>query len=107
MASRTTMRPSANGFLASARRGDVLSLRDRLTGRKPDPATNGDGAATGLKTKPATPVATPTTARSSGMYSPLADQETVLSPVDQLKVDLHRRLIERLDLDALEQIKNE
>src|SRR5438128_12503744 len=27
-----------------------------------------------------------------------------LSPVEQLKVDLHRRLIERLDLEALEQI---
>src|SRR5690348_5855553 len=30
-----------------------------------------------------------------------------LSPVDQLKVDLHRRLIERLDLEALEAIKDE
>ena len=31
----------------------------------------------------------------------------VLSPVEQLKVDLHRRLIERLDLEALEQITDE
>ena len=31
----------------------------------------------------------------------------VLSPVEQLKVDLHRRLIDRLDLEALEQIKDE
>jgi pilus assembly protein CpaF len=30
-----------------------------------------------------------------------------LSAVDQLKVDLHHRLIERLDLEALEQIKDE
>jgi pilus assembly protein CpaF len=30
-----------------------------------------------------------------------------LSPVEQLKVDLHRRLIERLDLEALEQITDE
>jgi pilus assembly protein CpaF len=41
------------------------------------------------------------------MYAPLSEHETVLSTIDQLKVDLHRRLIERLDLDALEQIKNE
>ena len=32
---------------------------------------------------------------------------TPLSPVEQLKVDLHRRLIERLDLEALEQITDE
>src|SRR5512146_2634411 len=31
----------------------------------------------------------------------------VLSPVEQLKVDLQRRLIERLDLEALEQISDE
>jgi pilus assembly protein CpaF len=30
-----------------------------------------------------------------------------LSAVDQLKIDLHHRLIERLDLEALEQIKDE
>ena len=36
-----------------------------------------------------------------------AASEDKLSAVDQLKVDLHRRLIERLDLEALEQIKDE
>ncbi len=35
------------------------------------------------------------------------EHEAPLSPVDQLKVDLHRRLIGRLDLDALERIKSE
>jgi pilus assembly protein CpaF len=84
-----------------------MSLRDRLTGRKVDPASNGDGAATGVKPKPSAPIAAPAAPRSSGMYSPLSEQDAVLNPVDQLKVDLHRRLIERLDLDALEQIKNE
>src|SRR5436305_1998113 len=84
-----------------------MSLRDRLTGRKPDPASNGDGAPTGVKPKSAAPIVPPAAARSSGMYSPLSEQNTELSAVDQLKVDLHRRLIERLDLDALEQIKNE
>ena len=44
---------------------------------------------------------------SSGMYSNLRSDEMVLTPVDQLKVDLHRRLIERLDLEALEKISDE
>jgi pilus assembly protein CpaF len=84
-----------------------MSLRDRLTGRKGAPAANGDGVVAGARPKPNAPIAAPAAPRSSGMYSPLGEQEAVLSTVDQLKVDLHRRLIERLDLDALEQIKNE
>jgi pilus assembly protein CpaF len=82
-----------------------MSLRDRLTGRKGAPASNGVNA--GTRPKANAPISAPATSRSSGMYSPLSEQEAVLSTVDQLKVDLHRRLIERLDLDALEQIKNE
>jgi len=47
-------------------------------------------------------------ARTSGMYTRRGDtSEQTLNPVDQLKVDLHRRLIERLDLEALEAIKEE
>jgi pilus assembly protein CpaF len=47
-------------------------------------------------------------ARTSGMYTRRdAVGEQTLNPVDQLKVDLHRRLIERLDLEALEAIKEE
>ena len=84
-----------------------MSLRDRLTGRKPPPAANGDGPVVGARPKAGAPITAPIAPRSSGMYSPLTEHETVLSAVDQLKVDLHRRLIERLDLDALEQIKNE
>jgi pilus assembly protein CpaF len=34
-------------------------------------------------------------------------EQPTLSAVEQLKVDLHRRLIERLDLEALEQVKDE
>jgi len=82
-----------------------MSLRDRLTGRKGAPASNGVNA--GARPKPNAPISAPAAPRSSGMYSPLSEQEAVLSTIDQLKVDLHRRLIERLDLDALEQIKNE
>jgi len=40
------------------------------------------------------------------MYTHRIEEET-LDAVDQLKGDLHRKLIERLDLDALEQIKDE
>jgi pilus assembly protein CpaF len=46
--------------------------------------------------------------RASGMYTGGRTREQpTLSPVEQLKVDLHRRLIERLDLEALEQVKDE
>jgi pilus assembly protein CpaF len=43
----------------------------------------------------------------SSMYSRGGKEEEKLSAVDQLKIDLHHRLIERLDLEALEQIKDE
>ncbi len=50
----------------------------------------------------------PTTGRTTGNRGFGGRTETpVLSPVDQLKVDLHRRLIERLDLEALEKISDE
>src|SRR5918912_2281056 len=41
------------------------------------------------------------------MYSARHTEEVVLNPVDQIKVDLHRRLIDRLDLEALERIPDE
>ena len=51
---------------------------------------------------------TPQVPRTSGMYTRRNDVvEQTLNPVDQLKVDLHRRLIERLDLEALEAIRDE
>ena len=50
----------------------------------------------------------PTTGRTTAGRTFGSRSETpVLSPVDQLKVDLHRRLIERLDLEALEKISDE
>jgi pilus assembly protein CpaF len=48
------------------------------------------------------PSATP----SSGIYGRRIEVEAV-SPIDQVKIDLHRKLIERLDLEALEQIPDE
>ena len=44
---------------------------------------------------------------ASGMYTPHKVEEEPQNPVDQLRVELHRRLIERLDLDALERISDE
>src|SRR6476660_6372620 len=101
-----------------------MSLMDRLSGRK---SPNGTGAQAPAALpysqpegiKPATPQspqpiqtgAMPATGSSmragSSMYSRGGRDEEKLSAVDQLKIDLHHRLIERLDLEALEQIKDE
>jgi pilus assembly protein CpaF len=80
------------------------------------PATDATGNGTAPALAPAvtvtspifaTPTATkPAAAAASGMYTHRIEEET-LDAVDQLKGDLHRKLIERLDLDALEQIKDE
>ena len=107
-----------------------MSLIDRLSGRKPN-ANGGGPAAT-----PASPAAesnngpsaplphpspspSPVHSTSSGssaaarlgsaMYTTKSQRTDPdkLSAVDQLKIDLHHRLIERLDLEALEQIKDE
>ncbi len=85
-----------------------MALRDRLTGRRPG---NGNGSEAAAPPEPPkaesrlAPAVVP--AHSSQMYVGQRGADAILSPVDQLKVDLHRRLIERLDLDALEQIKSE
>ncbi len=92
-----------------------MSLKSRLMGRVPSPDANGNGAApTATPSVTITspmfppPVATKpaATASASGMYTHRIEEET-LGAVDQLKIDLHRKLIERLDLDALEKIKDE
>jgi len=41
------------------------------------------------------------------MYSAVRSDVPEFSAVEQLKLDLHRRLIERLDLEALEKISDE
>jgi pilus assembly protein CpaF len=82
------------------------TLRERLLGRTvPTPihapsiaSSNGVGSG-GTVVDSAGP--------SSGMYSGLRSDEATLTAVEQLKVDLHRRLIERLDLEALEKISDE
>jgi pilus assembly protein CpaF len=48
----------------------------------------------------------PSPTPSSGIYGRRIEVEPV-SALDQVKIDLHRKLIERLDLEALEQIPDE
>src|SRR5215212_2797445 len=85
-----------------------MSLKDRLTRR------NGGAPAAAVPVViPATPAAErPAVMRgtgpavTSGMYGRRIEEE-VLSAVDRVKIDLHRRLIERLNLEALEQLSDE
>jgi pilus assembly protein CpaF len=90
-----------------------LSLRDRLLGRStngtnqglnpggPGTGANGNGNGNGAGQ-------TSDSGGSSMMLSTSMRQaEAILTPVDQLKVELHRRLIERLDLEALERIEDQ
>ena len=92
-----------------------MSLMDRLAGRKPAQAKT----PTGSKSEPDAPAA------ASNGAEPIEDDEPVaslrigamarnaelttaeLSTVDQLKVDIHHRLIQRLDLEALEKMTDE
>ena len=84
------------------------SLRDRLLGRaapgittiRPTPNENGNAT-------PAPEVEAPPDGASSGMFSSSRGDAPALTPVEQLKLELHRRLIERLDLEALERISDE
>ena len=106
-----------------------MSLMDRLAGKKPPsngttpnppaaaPESPELGSSNGrLAAAPPAPPSTPLSASSpsarltSSMYSTRGTRNAdpdKLSAVDQLKIDLHHRLIERLDLEALEQIKDE
>ncbi len=84
------------------------SLRDRLLGRagpgittiRPSPNENG-------KAPPAPETDASPDGVSSGMFTPTRGDAPALTPVEQLKLELHRRLIERLDLEALERISDE
>ena len=92
----------------------MASLRDRLLGVTPTPPatsnsdgtpelamSNGTGNGNGTRGRmtPATPQE-----RLAKTFTPRRIEVEALSPVDQLKVDLHRRLVERLDLEVLERI---
>src|SRR5215217_2010300 len=91
-----------------------MSLRDRLTRRNgattapPPESADGEDAGGALTTsgRPTPVPRTPSAAPSSGIYGRRIEVE-VVSAIDQVKIDLHRKLIERLDLEALEQIPDE
>jgi pilus assembly protein CpaF len=86
-----------------------MSLVDRLTGRKQ--------ASTATPVVPEAPAPdVPSKAeetngqdpvRATGTFSRFTEEKPELSAVDQLKVDIHHRLISRLDLEALEAIEDE
>jgi pilus assembly protein CpaF len=83
-----------------------MSLRDRLARRNGAARTEEAAKTPVAETVPAQAFKGPSAVASSGMYG-RREEEEVLSPIDQVKIDLHKRLIERLDLDALEQISDE
>jgi pilus assembly protein CpaF len=100
----------------------AISLRDRLLGRNGPATQNGTTAEpeADVPTPGAPPRATPPVPRNgvstsapsmstlrSTMLSQMRRDEPTVNPVDQLKVDLHRQLIERLDLEALERITDQ
>ena len=87
----------------------MASLRDRLLGRTQPPApVDGNGVEAPAHPAPtAPPPASATAERLTRTVQSRRIEVETLSPVDQLKVDLHRRLIERLDLEALERIDDE
>jgi pilus assembly protein CpaF len=106
------------------------SLRDRLLGRggpgaaPPTPAPeNGNGAPANANAGPPAPIDPKVRVQPATSAAPLAQAtsaevskidpravraaELRLSAVDQLKLELHRKLVERLDLAALERITDE
>jgi pilus assembly protein CpaF len=94
-----------------------MSLIDRLAGRKrpitapgvapsSDPSLDSSAPANGAASA-AQEEMTTSALRNTGTFVKNTATEEELSPVDQLKVDIHRRLVNRLDLEALEKIKDE
>jgi pilus assembly protein CpaF len=77
----------------------MASLRERLLGRV---TQRGNALAAGGAD--GVPESGP---GASQMFQARRADEMPLSPVDQLKVDLHRRLVQRLDLEALERLTDE
>ena len=87
------------------------SLRERLMGKSatalPEPAAAvayphavGDNATYAV-------ARADTNDGASGMFGPRKSEDSTLNPVDELKRELHRKLIERLDLEALELVTDE
>lgn len=95
-----------------------MSLRERLTERQnlpaKKPADNGREPSITPVRNPVVNTESSTTAPQkttgaairSGMFGRRIE-EAPITAVDRVKIDLHRRLIDRLDLEALEQIPDE
>jgi pilus assembly protein CpaF len=85
-----------------------MSLIDRLAGRKPgwkrpvDAPAQGEAAPEGARAPAAEPAP-----EESSTFMRVEKGEVALSAVDQLKVEIHHRLVSRLDLEALERIRDE
>jgi pilus assembly protein CpaF len=90
-----------------------MSLRDRLLGRTvplaapiaevlPTPALGAN-----VRNETYTVAKIDRTDGASGMFGPRKSDDATLNPVEELKRELHRKLIERLDLEALELVTDE
>lgn len=80
-----------------------MSLRERLTRRQ-----NGGretNAPANVAPEPVRIIQTPP-AGASGMYGRRIEEEPI-TPLDRVKMELHRKLVDRLDLEALEAIRDE
>ena len=88
------------------------SLRERLQGKPPAAPAEAPAApvrpATGTSSVPGAPSGDGYGGGASGMFGPRKGIEVAaLSPVDELRRSLHRKLIDRLDLEALEALTDE
>ena len=92
-----------------------MSLIDRLAGRRPGGAPpkgrdEGTAPASAPSAAPENVVDVPAnngTRSATGTFVRVASDDTELNTIDQLKVDIHHRLVSRLDLEALEKIRDE
>src|SRR5687768_1292715 len=88
-----------------------MSLVDRLTGRKqpaaPKPSTPESAPVIESPEPPQNGQSPAASVSPTSTFSRFTDEVQALSAVDQLKVDIHHRLISRLDLEALEKIQDE
>ena len=91
------------------------SLRERLLGQRPTGTNAAVPAAAGTEPLPGagqlsetyTVARVDATDGASGMFGPRKSDDVALSMVDELKRELHRKLIDRLDLEALELVTDE
>lgn len=92
------------------------SLRERLAGkpasgsgeRSQTPAVSSDRPSLTATPLPSLTAAPDPGSSASGMFGPRRGaDDTVLSPIEELKRSIHRRLVDRLDLEALERVTDE